>query len=58
LAVHGWIYGLEDGLLRDLGMCVTSEPELAACYAAACAEVAAESADAADGGDAAHRRGG
>jgi len=19
LAVHGWIYGLEDGLLRDLG---------------------------------------
>lgn len=25
--VHGWIYGLEDGLLRDLGVCVTGEPE-------------------------------
>ncbi len=32
LAVHGWIYGLHDGLLRDLGMCVTGETELAACY--------------------------
>ncbi len=28
LAVHGWIYGLRDGLLRDLGMCVTAESEL------------------------------
>ncbi len=37
LAVHGWIYGLGDGLLRDLGMCVTTESELLACYAAACA---------------------
>ena len=37
LAVHGWIYGLSDGLLRDLGMCVTSEAEMAHCYAAACA---------------------
>src|SRR5205823_6289129 len=35
LAVHGWIYGLGDGLLRDLGMCVTSEPDLAGCYEAA-----------------------
>jgi len=42
LAVHGWIYGLRDGLLRDLGMCVTAEAELAACYAAACAGVAGE----------------
>jgi carbonic anhydrase len=39
LAVHGWIYGLRDGLLRDLGMCVTNEVELPACYAAACAAV-------------------
>ena len=23
LAVHGWIYDLTDGLLRDLGLCVT-----------------------------------
>ena len=28
LAVHGWIYGLHDGLLRDLGTCVTSEAEI------------------------------
>jgi carbonic anhydrase len=39
VAVHGWIYDLGDGLLRDLGMCVTSEPEISACYAAACASV-------------------
>jgi carbonic anhydrase len=42
LAVHGWIYGVGDGLLRDTGMCVTTEAELPACYAAACARVAAE----------------
>lgn len=42
LAVHGWIYSLLDGLLRDLGMCVTSERELSTCYEAACAGVAAE----------------
>jgi carbonic anhydrase len=35
LAVHGWIYGLRDGLLRDMGMCVTAEADLPACYAAA-----------------------
>jgi carbonic anhydrase len=35
LAVHGWIYGLGDGLLRDLGMCVTGEAELAGCYESA-----------------------
>jgi carbonic anhydrase len=33
VAVHGWIYGLENGLLRDLKMCVTSEADLAACSA-------------------------
>lgn len=32
LAVHGWIYGLEDGLLRDLGICITSPKELSAAY--------------------------
>jgi len=37
LAVHGWIYGLSDGLLRDTGMCVTGQAELSDCYAAACA---------------------
>jgi carbonic anhydrase len=35
LAVHGWVYDLRDGLLRDLGMCVTAEAELLACYEAA-----------------------
>jgi len=29
LSVHAWIYRLEDGLLRDLGLCVTSAGELA-----------------------------
>ncbi len=30
LAVHGWVYDLRDGLLRDLGMCITSPAELPA----------------------------
>jgi carbonic anhydrase len=25
VAVHGWVYDIHDGLLRDLGMCVTGE---------------------------------
>ncbi len=29
LSVHGWVYALEDGLLRDLGLCVTCTEELA-----------------------------
>src|SRR5215217_902453 len=33
LSVHGWIYALEDGLLRDLGLCVTCPEELAAAAA-------------------------
>ncbi len=28
LAVHGWIYDVHDGLLRDLDVCVTAEAEL------------------------------
>ncbi len=35
LAVHGWVYGIGDGLLRDLGVCVTAEGELEACSEAA-----------------------
>ena len=30
LSVHGWVYALEDGLLRDLGLCVTRPEEMAA----------------------------
>lgn len=37
LSLHGWIYDIRDGLLRDLGMCITAPGELAASYAAACA---------------------
>ncbi|HYN84690.1 MAG TPA: carbonate dehydratase [Pyrinomonadaceae bacterium] len=29
LAVHGWVYGIGDGLLRDLGIRVASQKELA-----------------------------
>ena len=25
LAVHGWVYDVGDGLLRDLGICVAGE---------------------------------
>ena len=32
LSVHSWIYGLKDGLLRDLGMCVTNPDELGTLY--------------------------
>jgi carbonic anhydrase len=35
LAVHGWIYGLRDGLLRDLGATVATEAGLAEAYEAA-----------------------
>ncbi len=35
LAVHGWVYGLQDGLLHDLDVCVTAEDEVAACARAA-----------------------
>ena len=28
LAVHGWIYSIEDGILRDLNVCVTNPDEL------------------------------
>ncbi len=35
LSVHGWIYGLENGLLRDLNMTVTAGHEVSAVYQAA-----------------------
>ena len=42
LAVHGWIYKLTDGLLRNLGTCVTAEAELGGCYESALAAAATE----------------
>lgn len=35
LAVHGWIYAVNDGLLRDLSLCVTGWQELESAYRAA-----------------------
>jgi carbonic anhydrase len=35
LSIHGWIYRLSDGLLHDLGICVSEHRELAAAYATA-----------------------
>ncbi|HEX7184691.1 MAG TPA: carbonate dehydratase [Thermoanaerobaculia bacterium] len=32
LAVHGWIYSISDGLLRDLGLCVECQEELPEMY--------------------------
>lgn len=32
LTVHGWIYGLEDGLMNDLGLTVSSPDELSPSY--------------------------
>lgn len=37
LSIHGWIYSLEDGLLRDLDMCVTAGADMARLSARACA---------------------
>jgi len=28
LAVHGWIYRLQDGIIRDLGVCMQSESDI------------------------------
>lgn len=35
VSVHGWIYGMQDGILRDLGICVTGTDELDRYYDAA-----------------------
>jgi carbonic anhydrase len=35
LSVHGWVYGLHNGLLHDLNICVTSKEELRADYSTA-----------------------
>ena len=40
LAVHGWIYGLHNGLLHDLNICVTGPEELNANYRMAISSLA------------------
>lgn len=35
VSVHGWIYGIGDGLLRDLATCVSGSDEVASCCDAA-----------------------
>lgn len=42
LSIHGWVYGLSDGLLRDLGMGITSEEEIESYYDTVSARAAAE----------------
>lgn len=37
LTIHGWIYDIQDGLLRDLGFCVTEQERLSELYAMALA---------------------
>jgi carbonic anhydrase len=32
LSVHGWIYGIQDGLLRDLSLCVSNQEEMKKIY--------------------------
>lgn len=32
LAVHGWIYSIEDGILKDLDVCTTNPEEIAAIH--------------------------
>ncbi len=38
VTVHGWVYGLKDGLLRDLGMSIADNDALATQYDAAIAQ--------------------
>jgi carbonic anhydrase len=40
LAVHGWIYSLKDGLIKNLGMSISSAKQLETQYRAALAAVA------------------
>ncbi len=32
LAVHGWIYGIRDGLLKDLGLCICRPDQIPSVY--------------------------
>ncbi|MBU4262798.1 MAG: carbonate dehydratase [Proteobacteria bacterium] len=32
LAVHGWVYGLEDGIIKDMDVCITGPDEISAIH--------------------------
>ena len=46
LAVHSWVYGLKDGLVRDLGLSVTSNDDIEAKYPRALEQLTHKTADA------------
>jgi carbonic anhydrase len=35
VALHGWVYGIHDGLLKDMGITITGNDSLEAVYKAA-----------------------
>lgn len=39
VSVHGWIYDIKDGLLQDLGICITAGDEIAPAHAEALAQI-------------------
>ena len=44
LSIHSWIYGLSDGLLRDLGLCVSSSEDIESLYSKALSDIAGKTA--------------
>jgi carbonic anhydrase len=45
VAVHGWIYDVSDGLLNDLGVCVTGAGEIGALYRMAVQDAGSDSGE-------------
>jgi carbonic anhydrase len=46
LAIHGWVYRLQDGLIRDLDFCVSAAPDVGPSYARALARLRSGHTDA------------
>jgi carbonic anhydrase len=46
LAIHGWVYRLQDGLIRDLGFCANSAADVPPSYASALERVRSGDANA------------